>query len=239
MSNRTYSESPSVTNRSDRDVTDFVKYLLDGSGAESNVDYAQLRKDLEGNSINNTNILEGLSSKSLLSDFSPLKSQKQESIFKEKENTPTNFYPNLNLGISSASKINEISDLLINNGYQPLPNSFQTLSNDQTTFLFKIISSLINDISRHMKTCRELNNQVSDSESIINKHLSRIHNLELQDGELLKSLTRKIEVGNGCIDSLTREVESLRIDVERYNKENAFLKKVFMSNVGNYCIATC
>lgn len=37
--------------KSNADVTDYVRYLLDGSGAESMVDYAALRKDLEGHSL--------------------------------------------------------------------------------------------------------------------------------------------------------------------------------------------
>jgi hypothetical protein len=47
------------------DVTDFVKYLLDGSGAEGLVDYAVLRRDLERTSTSigsgGSNVLEGLS----------------------------------------------------------------------------------------------------------------------------------------------------------------------------------
>jgi hypothetical protein len=33
--------------RSDRDAEDFVRYLLEGSGAEDRVDYAALRQELE------------------------------------------------------------------------------------------------------------------------------------------------------------------------------------------------
>ena len=36
-----------MTARSDRDAEDFVRYLLEGSGAEGQVDYAALRTELE------------------------------------------------------------------------------------------------------------------------------------------------------------------------------------------------
>ncbi|KAJ3397457.1 hypothetical protein HDU92_007846 [Lobulomyces angularis] len=52
----------SSTNRSEKDVTAFVKYLLDGSGAEENVDFIALRKELDINQLgSSTNILDGLS----------------------------------------------------------------------------------------------------------------------------------------------------------------------------------
>lgn len=47
-----YFPPSSFPGKSERDVTEFVKYLLEGSGAEANVDFAALRRDLEGTSVN-------------------------------------------------------------------------------------------------------------------------------------------------------------------------------------------
>ncbi|KAJ3216598.1 hypothetical protein HK099_005818 [Clydaea vesicula] len=72
----------SSTNRSEKDVTAFVKYLLDGSGAEENVDFIALRKELDINQLgSSTNILDGLS---YASSTSPKRlSEEEVNIFLE------------------------------------------------------------------------------------------------------------------------------------------------------------
>ncbi len=85
-----------VSGKSERDVTEFVKYLLEGSGAEANVDFAALRRDLEGATMNtsailnneagnqNNNILDAMSfatspaSKKFYKEMSPLTQSQQE-----------------------------------------------------------------------------------------------------------------------------------------------------------------
>ena len=55
-----------IIGRSDRDAEDFVRYLLEGSGAEDKVDYAALRQELE-NTPSRSIIKDSMSERSALS----------------------------------------------------------------------------------------------------------------------------------------------------------------------------
>ena len=55
-----------IIGRSDRDAEDFVRYLLEGSGAEDKVDYAALRQELE-NTPSRSIIKDSISERSALS----------------------------------------------------------------------------------------------------------------------------------------------------------------------------
>jgi len=119
------------------DVTDFVKYLLDGSGAESQVDFAALRKDLEGNSMaSSNNILEGLPAAENTSSYSQHATREHHEITS----------PVITTTNQQQSHIRSTSTEILSSSLKYLENVKQSRKSSNPTEKTRILTTLSNNL---------------------------------------------------------------------------------------------
>ncbi|EPZ32260.1 hypothetical protein O9G_003403 [Rozella allomycis CSF55] len=210
-----------------KESIDFVKYLLDGSGVESSVDYGQLRRDLESMSSPTTDVSEksgasminntpSLLNKSFEFPKSLLKSRRREETPKDSSNSSLD---------STKLEVDSLNRMFAEEGLKEFPVNFFTgvskVVAHNITAKFYEVFGMFRDRLRKLNLLEAENQKFKiemDQIKLDNERLTIENDKLIIDNNKLKSENNKLLKEN---ESLTCEFTTLKIDSDERKDKNA------------------